>query len=160
MRYSVNQASVTELYEQLTSCTYIPPLESRVSLKQYSEKIHCNAVRFEYWDHDNILSGLCAMYTNYNNEPFGYITNVGIRDLLQGKGIATQLLAKALKYAKDKGLYFVDLEVFHTNTRAIALYKKFGFYDYKQNDDRIFMRLDILKYKPETGLSMKHNNNE
>ena len=44
-----------------------------------------------------------------------------------GQGLGNLLLEKALAYARDQGLEFIDLDVATDNTRAIRLYEKFAF---------------------------------
>lgn len=44
-----------------------------------------------------------------------------------GQGLGSRLLEKALAYARDQGLEFIDLDVATDNTRAIRLYEKFAF---------------------------------
>ncbi|EGS30045.1 acetyltransferase, GNAT family [Peptoniphilus sp. oral taxon 375 str. F0436] len=44
-----------------------------------------------------------------------------------GQGLGSLLLEKALAYARDQGLEFIDLDVATDNTRAIRLYEKFAF---------------------------------
>ena len=45
------------------------------------------------------------------------------------QGIGTALMKYSLKYLKEKGVEFVDLEVYPQNTGAMALYEKMGFRD-------------------------------
>jgi RimJ/RimL family protein N-acetyltransferase len=44
-----------------------------------------------------------------------------------GKGIGTELMHRALDFAKSAGIELVYLETRSDNVRAIALYEKFGF---------------------------------
>ncbi|URZ04268.1 GNAT family N-acetyltransferase [Clostridium felsineum] len=44
-----------------------------------------------------------------------------------GKGIGSLLLKTVIAWAKKKKIEKIELEVFNDNTRAIELYKKFGF---------------------------------
>ena len=43
------------------------------------------------------------------------------------KGIGSMLLEKCISFAKECGLEIINLEVMSENTRAVSLYKKFGF---------------------------------
>ncbi len=52
---------------------------------------------------------------------------MGIRSGYRGQGIGSRLMEWSLNAAWSKGLTRVDLEVFTTNSPAIALYEKFGF---------------------------------
>ena len=44
-----------------------------------------------------------------------------------GQGLGSLLLEKALAYARNQGLEFIDLDVATDNTRALRLYEKFAF---------------------------------
>ena len=52
---------------------------------------------------------------------------MGITSRYRGMGIGLRLLTAALSKAKENGLEKVELEVFESNARAIALYRKVGF---------------------------------
>lgn len=52
---------------------------------------------------------------------------MGILPSYRGKGLGTQLMEKVLAHAQNFGLEKVELQVYTTNTAAIALYKKLGF---------------------------------
>lgn len=57
----------------------------------------------------------------------GYITNVAVFPEARQKGVASALLNFLFRFAKEKGLVFISLEVRESNTPAISLYSKFGF---------------------------------
>ncbi len=52
---------------------------------------------------------------------------MGLLPEYRGRGIGSQLLSAVLKHCKQFGLEKVELQVYVSNTPAIALYKKFGF---------------------------------
>jgi putative acetyltransferase len=47
----------------------------------------------------------------------------------RGRGVGTALMAEALRWARNVGVQKVSLTVYPSNTRAIALYRRFGFVD-------------------------------
>jgi RimJ/RimL family protein N-acetyltransferase len=47
----------------------------------------------------------------------------------RGRGVGSALLAEALRWARGVGVEKVSLTVYPHNTRAVALYRKFGFVD-------------------------------
>lgn len=57
----------------------------------------------------------------------GYITNVAVQPEYRRQGVAGQLLAVFLNFAKDNHLAFLTLEVRASNYGAIALYGGLGF---------------------------------
>ena len=52
---------------------------------------------------------------------------IGILPEYRGQKIGPRLLAATIADAFEKGIARIELEVFATNARAIALYRKFGF---------------------------------
>ena len=45
----------------------------------------------------------------------------------RGRGVGSALVQSGIDWARAQGLHKLSLEVFPTNTAAIALYRKFGF---------------------------------
>jgi ribosomal protein S18 acetylase RimI-like enzyme len=70
------------------------------------------------------------------HEEYGHVIGMLVAANHRGRGIGEALLINALNWAADEGLPDVSLLVFPHNTRAIALYHKFGFEqrDYYPND--------------------------
>lgn len=141
----INKARQADIVLHLKSCEFDPPLETRINIEKYAEKICNNAIRLEYWDELEGLVGLVAMYINSSDNPFAYITNVSILDNWRGKGIASHLLSSAISYASSVPVLNIDLEVFLDNRPAISLYRKFGFTVLSDKDDLLVMRLHVKK---------------
>ncbi|MCQ2440766.1 MAG: ribosomal protein S18-alanine N-acetyltransferase [Clostridia bacterium] len=57
----------------------------------------------------------------------GYITNVAVFPKYRNMGVATLLIDRCFRLAKEKSLKFVSLEVRPSNTNALRLYEKLGF---------------------------------
>jgi ribosomal protein S18 acetylase RimI-like enzyme len=55
------------------------------------------------------------------------VLGMGVVEAYRGRGIGLKLIRAALGKAKANGLRRVELEVFHSNATAIALYQKVGF---------------------------------
>lgn len=73
-----------------------------------------------------------------------HLHHFGILPAFQGKKLAHLLLDESLRFVKEKG-YQVKLEVHNTNSRAISLYKKYGF-EYLGDYDVYIIR-DISRIK-------------
>jgi ribosomal protein S18 acetylase RimI-like enzyme len=77
---------------------------------------------------------------------------MGLLADFRGKGFGSLLLAKTLEKAKAFGLEKVELNVYTTNTNAIALYKKHGFFEeglikhYRKLDGKYFDSLSMGKF--------------
>lgn len=52
---------------------------------------------------------------------------MGVHPSHRGKGIGSLLLKEVIEKAKERGLEKVELEVYASNSGALALYRKFGF---------------------------------
>ena len=102
-----------------------PPLnESRAFLEQaYSNGM----IQFVAVDEGTMI-GWCDV-TPVRWEGFRHSgrLGMGISSTHRGRGVGAQLLRVALEEAQRAGLTRVELEVFRSNTPAIALYKRFGF---------------------------------
>lgn len=67
------------------------------------------------------------------------VLGMGVSAKHRGKGIGKSLMQATLEKAKKRGLTRVELEVREKNTRAMEMYKKFGFVmeGMKRNSTRI-----------------------
>lgn len=52
---------------------------------------------------------------------------IGLLPGYRGQGLGERLMIAAIELARDRGLERIELEVFGSNTRAIALYERLGF---------------------------------
>lgn len=77
---------------------------------------------------------------------------MGIIPEYRGRGIGSQLLSTTLDHAEKFGLEKVELNVYTSNTAAVALYKKFGFEEeglikkYRKLDGRYFDCIAMAKF--------------
>lgn len=60
-------------------------------------------------------------------EEEAHVTTVAVAPEHQGRGIGTQIMLGAMGIAREHGCRQVSLEVAVSNTRAQALYRRFGF---------------------------------
>ncbi len=56
-----------------------------------------------------------------------HLLNITVRRDLHGKGLGRMQLDKAVQLARDKGMTSLLLEVRPSNTRALAVYRAYGF---------------------------------
>jgi 2-polyprenyl-3-methyl-5-hydroxy-6-metoxy-1,4-benzoquinol methylase len=139
---------VTEekIKQHLIKCSsiFIPPLDSYVDINNYSKKIHNNAVLFPEFSSNGELIGLVAAYDNVA-ERSGWITNVSVDPDHHRKGIANKLLKECYKYFETKKYFSILLEVFLDNEKAIKLYTKQGFVNYKIKDDKMTLKQQLTQ---------------
>lgn len=82
----------------------------------------------------------------------GEITNVSVDQKYQGKGTGYLMLLELIRQASLKGVTTFHLEVRKSNTRALSLYKRLGFWQVgvrkdfyeKPREDGILMRMDRI----------------
>lgn len=70
------------------------------------------------------IVGYCGMYCSLED---GAITNVAVLPEAQNQGIGKRIISGLLKYALEKNMSRIVLEVRISNMAAIKLYEGFGF---------------------------------
>ena len=120
----------------------------------------------DFWNYNVFKSELENKNSKYivakqNNEIVGFagiwiaidiahITNIVVKKDLRKQGIGTIILQELIKLCKELKMNEVTLEVNENNSKAINLYKKFGFEQvglrkkyYKNTDNAIIMTKTI-----------------
>lgn len=110
---------------------------------------------FGAFDKDYLV-GISLAVTNPRKK-LKHITTINsmyVKNEYQNKGIGKQLINKIIKYSKSKEIEIINLSVVTTNTKAIGLYKYFGFRIYgeekkgiKLDNEYIDMYLMTLEIK-------------
>ena len=146
INYNTKTALMENIYSHLRECNenFIPPLDEKVNIMNYSKKIYENAITFEAWN-EKVLIGLIAAYLNDTVNKKAFITNVSTIKSYMGKGIANELMKMCISYSKNHNFNEINLEVSSKNTDALNLYKKYGFVKNKEEDSITFMRLILNK---------------
>jgi len=126
--YDINKAKKEVIENHLSICSesFIPPLETYVDISEYAEKLAKNAVTFEAWNNNQLVS-LIACYLNDKVNNKGFISSVSTIPSFQGKGIISKLLQNLIQYAKSQNFSCLLLEVKKINNKAISFYIKKGF---------------------------------
>ena len=77
---------------------------------------------------NELVVGWCDIVRN-PHEGFRHVGRLGMGLLpdYRGRGLGRQLVARAVRAARQAGIERVELEVFASNERAIALYRALGF---------------------------------
>ena len=137
--------TLKHVQQHLITCsnTFVPSLDSYVNVNEYSKKIFEQAILFTKFDGDKLV-GLVAAYDN-PTEQFGWITNVSVDPEYSKKGIATELLNRCHKYFETKRYFSIFLEVFVNNDKAIKLYIKQGFTNYKIKENKMILKQQLTK---------------
>lgn len=143
-QYNRDRATEWEIALHLALCDsdFVPPLSSRIDIKEYAHKIFTNATRFEAWA-GAVLVGLVAMYCNDSSHRLAYITSVSVLPESQGNGIASQLMERCIAFVGDLGFESVELEVDSENSKAVHMYEKHGFLARRSGGACLVLGLDL-----------------
>jgi ribosomal protein S18 acetylase RimI-like enzyme len=144
--FCCNRATEGELANHLLLCdaNFVPPLSSRVEISEYAHKIFVKAIRFEAWAEGSLV-GLVAMYCNDTSHRFAYITTVSVLQGSQGNRIASRLMEQCLRYLREFGCEYVELEVDKENGRAIHMYGRHGFIASRSRGGTVVMGLNLKR---------------
>lgn len=79
-----------------------------------------------------------------------HLLNIAVDPSGQQRGVGAALLAKALDFARERGVKMAFLEVRRGNRTALSLYRRFGFSEmgvrpryYEDGEDAIVMLLEV-----------------
>ena len=103
-----------------------PPLEST---REFIRSILGGAgIQLLAVNPDDMVVGWCDIVRN-PHEGFRHVGRLGMGLLpgYRGRGLGRQLVAQAVRAARKAGIERIELEVFASNERAIALYRALGF---------------------------------
>ncbi|MCF8222790.1 MAG: GNAT family N-acetyltransferase [Bacteroidales bacterium] len=125
---------------------FTPRLSDLVEIIEYSKKLFKYADFFEAKVKGNII-GLLVIYLNNAEGRKGYISTLCISKEYQRKGIAKDLINKAIEYSKRISFNEIQLEVYASNNNAIEFYKYIGFEKIKDLHNSQIMSLYLNNTK-------------
>ncbi len=140
----ISDLTVSELYSYLNQqdLGFVPPLQSRLDLLEYAEKLNKYAIHFCAYS-DSRLIGFIGCYFNDPGKEFGYISTSSVVKEYQNMGVAKRILEDVIKYAADNGFRRIILKVYNSNIKARNLYSGYGFSVSKINQEQTEMVLNI-----------------
>lgn len=120
-------ATAGEIEAHLRECSadFVPPLENRVDLPSYAEKLCAAATTGEAWQADGLV-GLIAYYLN-EDTAVAFISSVSTLARVRRYGLARKLLTIVLDEIDGAGYVRTELEVDNQNAAALRLYRALGF---------------------------------
>jgi ribosomal protein S18 acetylase RimI-like enzyme len=101
------------------------PLESTIEFVKFI--VSQNLSQYFAVENGEVVGWCDIIPKSYEGLTHVGVLGMGVLKACRGKGLGTQLLEKAIEHAKLNGIEKVELDVFETNTGAIALYEKMGF---------------------------------
>lgn len=138
------QLSQSEIFDYLTeNCEiFVPRLESRLDVREYSRKLNKYATHFCAFDKDR-LKAFSACYFNDEKRKTGYISSFSVMKEYQGLGISSDLLNMIISYARERSFERIKLEVRKENEEVMKIYSKKGFIETERDSRVITMELRL-----------------
>lgn len=123
-----NKSDSAAIERHLCKCSarFMPPLETRVQIAEYADKLAQLADRCEAWHHGQLV-GLLAVYLNQPASGVGFVSSVSVCEEHAGQGIGRLLLEQCKQTAARRGFSSLKLEVNSLDARAVGFYKRCGF---------------------------------
>lgn len=143
--YQIARASSHQILEHLRQCAsqFDPPLDQRVDLPQYAEKLVSRSVTLEAWCRERLV-GLVAAYLNAQAEPpTAFVSSVSVLAAFRSQGIAKRLLHCCHREAKRLGIGTISLEVSPGSAAAVSLYSNLGYVIIAKEATKWSMQLDL-----------------
>jgi ribosomal-protein-alanine N-acetyltransferase len=72
--------------------------------------------------------GICGYQYNAVDASTGYLVRIAVHPRVEGRGVGARLMAEAIRYFEGHHVWKIVLNTEETNTRAHALYERFGFH--------------------------------
>lgn len=105
-------------------------LFERADCEEIIKRITTFALFFAAFNKDNdkeSVAGYVAFYANDVETKTAYISNIGVLEEYQEKGIGGDLLDVVIDNAQKEGMCKIRLEVLNSNEKAIDFYRHKGF---------------------------------
>lgn len=136
--------SISQLYDFLLDVdgSFLPKLSSRISLKDYANKLLENAMIFSFLSKSQKIISSIILYCNDETKENAYIPIIGVVKEFRGLGLTKALYAQVEVYLKKSGFKFLSLETW-LGGNALPFYIKKGFFIEQTVFDRPNNRISI-----------------
>jgi ribosomal protein S18 acetylase RimI-like enzyme len=106
--------------------------EKKEQLRLKLPQIKDSYILIAYADGEPVgLANCFTSFSTFNAAPLLNIHDFVVKKNFRNMGIAVSMLKQIEQYSKEKGYCKLTLEVLEGNTRALELYKAFGFRSYE-----------------------------
>lgn len=117
--------------------------------------------RYTVAEESGVIVGYLGLMFVLNDEM--HINTIGTRPGHEGRGVATSLLDEAWAHVVARGVARATLEVAVSNTRALELYRRYGFapvgvrknYYEKTREDALILWADVARPTPTTSADVE-----
>ena len=139
---TLRHLSLNEVYEWVTTCDekFCPPRWNEERLSEHVLKLSQKAY-FNLLIEKDIKVGFIAYYLN-EEKKFAYITLIAVAHEFRGKGCSKILLDSFLTHISSD-VEEVSLEVSKVNAPALGLYKKYGFVEIEDREEKVLMKKSL-----------------
>ena len=143
-----NRSEAEDIERHLRACdaAFHPPLNRRVSIRDYAARLAARAERFEAWAGAELV-GLAAVYCNAEDRRSAFLTSLSVVPAWTRQGLARRLLGEAIRHARASGFSAMALSV-DPRAPALGLYRRLGFHGMARDDGSLSLTLDL---QDETG---------
>lgn len=105
----------------------VKPDFERKALKKWLDRMKKEELLVIIAESDGKVIGVADVSRKFGAMDHASVLGISIRKEYRGAGIGLEVMRECVKAAKRLKTKMIQLHVFSTNKRAIALYKKFGF---------------------------------
>lgn len=127
---------------QAVDAEFEPALSARLSLADYAAKLADKAAVFSLCE-EGRMRAFAAFYCNDPARALAYLSMIAVLPAERGAGLAANLLGSGIAHLRRRGFALLRLEVYASNTAAIALYTKLGFRQAGTAGASLFMELPL-----------------
>lgn len=145
IKYKTKTAALKDIFLCLSKSSQLfsVPLDKRVNIRAYTQKLFERSITFEAWiDHE--LVGLAAVYFDDKRSDSAFITHFGVLKDYQKLGVGSKLMNMCIEYAKAKGFQSLILEVYKQDQYAVAFYNAFGYKNVFEKEKIFIMKKEII----------------
>jgi ribosomal protein S18 acetylase RimI-like enzyme len=136
-----NHQRITEYLSKVAN-DFTPPLDSLISLKEYSEKLSHHALNV-FFSAQKVDVAHAAIYLNDRINHKAFISSFSVLASSRKQGIGRQMMHYLMTLCVDHGMETLWLETNQHNDRALALYQAFGFKIMNNKQGTITMCLSL-----------------
>lgn len=119
---------------------FIPPLNSRVDINSYAEKLSSNAINL-FASIDGRDVGHAAFYADDRTHNRAFLTSLSVKSETRGKGVSAALMQEIKLRCRRADMTKIALEVDAENAAAIRFYTKAGFEFSDESDSTMSLEL-------------------
>lgn len=120
------------------------PLSDKVDLDIYAFKLCTNGHVIAIVDEKAEIIGITGFYSNDKVKKIAHLPILSVKKEARGKGFAKQMISSMINICRQEGMEKIQCD--SVNPIAIALYKSFGFVEYRKEfrDNMEIVYLELL----------------